>query len=137
MCCGNRMNTSEPIRMTSVRRTRAPVTILATGRVADPAPLTLTDDVLFRWARIVRIAKMFPIMHTIRALEQKVQAEICRGCKPQHRVPEIDRSTLAEVRRQLAECSDEKARLVKESAGILQYRVRYHDLAGTAREIVR
>lgn len=106
-------------------------------RVAEPGPLTLSDDVLFRWARIVMIAKMFPVMHSIRALENKVQTNLCRTCRDRHRRPELDRSSLDQARRLLAECSNEKARLVKEAAGILQYRVQYHDLSGSVREIVR
>ena len=105
--------------------------------IADPAPLAVTDDVLFRWSRIIQIAKMFPVMHQIRALEQKMQTTLCRTCKDRNRPAEIDRSALAQARRQLGECSDDKARLVKEAAGILQYRVHYHDLAGTVKEIVR
>lgn len=96
----------------------------------------MSDDVLFRWARIVRIAKEFPVMHKIRELEYKVQTS-CRGCRNRYRLPEIDRSSFSEARRLLAECSDEKARAVKEAAGIVQYRVHYHDLSGTAREVVR
>ena len=75
-------------------------------------------------------------MHTIRALEHKIQTSICRSCHHQHHT-DIDRSALDAARRQLAECADETTRTVKEAAGILQYRVRYHDLAGTVRETVR
>jgi len=104
--------------------------------VAEAPPLSMTDEVLFRWARIVRIGKLFPVMHAIRALESKLQ-RICRSCAASRNAEPIDRSVLDEARRELAECSDEKARLVKEAAGIVRYHVRYHDLAGTVREVVR
>jgi len=130
------MNDSTPIRITSARHLRTGTQVMV-NRVADPGPLAVTDDVLFRWARIVQIAKMFPIMHTIRALEHKLQTGVCRSCKSQQTAADIDRSALAEARRQLAECTDDQARLVKEAAGVLQYRVAYHDLSGTLREIVR
>lgn len=133
-CCGSM--TSETIKITSAKRSRSPF-FGSVKRVAEPGPLTLTDDVLFRWARIIKIAKMFPVMHSIRALENNIQTSICRSCRDRHRKPEIDRSPLDEARRLLAECSDEKARLVKEAAGIVQYRVHYHDLSGSVREIVR
>ena len=133
-CCGSMTN--ESIKITALKRSRSMSTV-PIKRVADPGPLTLTDDVLFRWARIMRIAQMFPVMHSIRALENKIQTTICRSCRDRHKRPEIDRSSLDQVRRLLAECSDEKARLVKEAAGIVQYRVHYHDLSGCVREIVR
>jgi len=75
-------------------------------------------------------------MHAIRALESKLQ-RICRSCNAPRNTEPIDRSVLDEARRELAECSDEKARLVKEAAGIVRYHVRYHDLTGTVREVVR
>jgi hypothetical protein len=103
---------------------------------AGAPPLAVTDEVLFRWARIVRIGKLFPVMHAIRALESKLQ-RICRSCTAPRNAEPIDRSILDVTRRELAECSDEKARLVKEAAGIVRYHVRYHDLAGTVREVVR
>lgn len=136
MCCGSRMADSTSIRISSPRRARSGAPVPPPVAATDPAPLTVTDDVLFRWARIVRIAKMFPVMHAIRSLEQKLR-HWCRGCKGGNQLPEVDRTALADARRQLAECPDERARAVKEAAGILRYRVRYHDLAGTAREIVR
>ena len=105
--------------------------------VSDPTPLLITDDVLFRWARIIHIANVFPTMHAVRDLENRIQSTECRSCKKQPNTPRIDRNLLNEVRRLLAECSDDKARLVKEAAGIVKYRVQYHDLSGTVRDIVR
>ena len=128
--------TNNTIKITSAKRPRT-VPAGPFQRVADPAPLTLTDDVLFRWARVIKIAKMFPVMHSIRALENKIQTTICRTCHDRNKTSEIDRSSLDLARRLLAECSDDKARLVKEAAGIVQYRVQYHDLSGSVREIVR
>jgi hypothetical protein len=128
------MNETPSIRLTSARYHRTEVIV---SRVADPVPLTVTDDVLFRWARIVQIAKLFPIMNSIRALEYKIQTGVCRNCHQQHRLAEIDRSALDTARRQLAECADDRARFVKEAAGIRQYRITYHDLTGTKHEVTR
>ncbi len=124
------------IKITSAKRPRSAVSV-PRQRVADAGPLTLTDDVLFRWARIVKIAKLFPAMHSIRALEEKIQTSLCRSCRDRYRGAEFDRSSLDLARRLLAECSAEKAGQVKEAAGIAAYRVQYHDLSGSRREIVR
>ena len=129
--------TGTDIKITSTRRTAAVARPVRSARFSDSSPLVVTDDVLFRWARIVQIAKLFPIMHTIRALEFKIQSNTCRTCHNKKTQVPLDRSPLADARRLLAECSDELARLVKESAGILRYQVSYHDRAGTLHIIVR
>lgn len=128
-------STGEPIWTISLRN-RAGVKEQR-PRIADPLPLAITDDVLFRWARIIQIARLFPVMHAIRALEQKLRTGVCRSCGHKASERQPDRSVLAAARRQLGECPDEKARLVKEAAGILLYRVQYHDLAGTVHDVVR
>ena len=102
----------------------------------DETPLLVTDNVLFRWSRVIQIANLFPVMHTIRALEYKLQTK-CRSCGRQRQIHEINRTPLADVRRLLAECSDDKARLVKEAVGILKYRVQYHDLSGVVQDVIR
>ena len=135
MCCGQFPSRTESIRMTGTLRKRSD-SFFFKSPVAEAPPLSMTDEVLFRWARIVRIGKLFPVMQAIRALESKLQ-RICRSCAASRNAEPIDRSVLDEARRELAECSDEKARLVKEAAGIVRYHVRYHDLAGTVREVVR
>lgn len=123
------------IKITSAKRRPAPS--VPRKRVAEAGPLAVTDDVLFRWARIVRIANLFPVMHSIRALENRVRESGCRGCGDRNKRPAFDRTPLDEARRLLAECSAEKAGQVKEAAGIAAYRVQYHDLSGSRREIVR
>ncbi len=124
------------IKITSAKRPRPAVSV-PRKQATDTGPLTLTDDVLFRWARIVKIAKLFPVMHSIRALEEKIQTSLCRSCRDRRDGGEFDRSSLDQARRLLAECSVEKAETVKRVAGIRQYKVRYHDLSGSVREIVR
>jgi hypothetical protein len=105
-------------------------------QTGDETPLVVTDGVLFRWARIIKIANMFPVMHAIRELEHKLQTA-CRSCGYTQRQSEPDRRALADARRLLAECSDDKARIVKESAGIIKYRLQCHDISGTVRDVVR
>jgi len=123
------------IRITSAARGR-PRPFVTRFHSGDETPLVVTDSVLFRWARIIKIANMFPVMHVIRALEHKLQTT-CRSCGHSHRQPEVDRSALVEARRLLAECSDDQARIVKEAARIVKYRVQYHDLSGTVQDRVR
>jgi pyrroloquinoline quinone (PQQ) biosynthesis protein C len=127
------MNT---IKITTAQR-RRPAVSVRNKRVREARPLTVTDDVLFRWARIVRIAKLFPVMHSIRALENRIQESSCRGCNDRNKNSDFDRTALDTARRLLAECSAERARQVKEAAGISEYRVQYHDLSGSVREVVR
>ena len=143
MCCGRKAmgNVYNVIpvlgstaRSSPYRSSSGPSTI-----VSDAPPLLITDDVLFRWARIVKIAKIFPRMHELRAMESRVQAATCRGCQQskQSRVTSSDIVILEEIRRSLAECSDANALAVKEAAKIEKYRVRFHDLSGKLKEVVR
>ena len=124
------------IRFTSASRSKTNSPVGNRLQTGDATPLVVTDGVLFRWARIIKIAGMFPVMHAIRELEHRLQTA-CRSCGHSQRQPEPDRRALAEARRLLAECSDEKARIVKEAAGIVKYRVQYHDMSGMVRDIVR
>jgi hypothetical protein len=103
--------------------------------LADSPPTVVADDLLFRWAHIIKIAKMVPGMSAVRALEQRVQANSCRSCQKPTVI--FDRSPLDNARRFLGECSDAVAKLVKEAAGIVKYRVSYRDLAGVPRDVVR
>jgi len=135
MCCGQSTSRTDSNRMTSTFRKQGG-SFFSQSPNGNAPPLSITDDVLFRWARIVRIGKLFPVMHAIRALESKLQ-QICRSCAAKKNAEPVDRSVLDEARRELAECSEDKARLVKEAAGIVRYHVRYHDLAGSVREVVR
>jgi hypothetical protein len=123
------------MQITSSSRTSRPV---ANNAHIDPnvPPLMVTDSVLFYWSRVIQIAKLFPIMHQVRSLEFTLQKQ-CKSCGQKQNSLEVDRSILNNVRRALAECSDEKARLVKEAAGIYSYRVVYHDLSGTAKDVTR
>ena len=137
MCCGSvSREHSGQIRIVS-RTSRNTISGLHKRQVTAPETLLVTDDVLFRWARIIQIAKIFPIMHTIRRLEQKLQTGVCRSCQRSSQSSSIDKTPLHEAKRQLAECSEEKARLVKEAAGIHRYQIKYHDLAGILHEIER
>jgi hypothetical protein len=102
---------------------------------ADAAPVIIADDLLFRWAHIVKIAKLAPGMSAVRGLERQIQVHSCRGCQKPAVV--FDRSPLENVRRFLAECPDDTARAVKEAAGIIKYRVHYRDLTGVPKEVVR
>ena len=126
----------------SVVRTMRVTSASNTGRGYAPSrqayiPLvTITDDLLFRWAKIIQIANAFPIMHTVRALEYTISTTECRTCHKKT-APKVDRSLLQTVRRLLGECSDEKARLVKEAARVVNYRVQYLDLTGQAKDITR
>ena len=124
------------IRITSTTRTRISSSVGSRLQTGDETPLVVTDGVLFRWARIIKIANLFPAMHAVRELEHKLQTA-CRSCGHAYRQPEPDRHALADARRLLGECSDEKARIVKEAAGIIKYRVWYHDMSGTVRDVVR
>jgi hypothetical protein len=105
------------------------------AKAADAPPIVVGDDLLFRWAHIVKMTKVVPGLSAVRALEHRVQAHGCRGC--QKPTVTFDRSPLDNVRRFLGECPDETAKIVKQHAGILKYRVSYRDLAGVPKEVVR
>jgi len=103
-------------------------------KLADAAPVLITDAVLFRWARISRIANILPVMNEVRALEQRIIANTCKSC---HKPVEIDRSAINAAKIALAECPDEIALLVKEAACVLKYKVVYRRLSEPAQEVTR
>jgi hypothetical protein len=105
------------------------------AKLADAPPVVVADDLLFRWSHIIKIAKIVPGMSAIRALEHQIHTHGCRSCQKPTMI--FDRTPLENVRRFLAECSDEIAKTVKQAAGIVKYRVSYRTLAGVPREIVR
>jgi hypothetical protein len=104
-------------------------------KLANAPPTVIADDLLFRWAHIVKIAKLVPGMSAVRVLERQIQAHSCRGCRKPTAV--FDRTPLEVVRRFLGECPDAAAQIVKEAAGIVRYRVSYRDLADVPREVTR
>jgi hypothetical protein len=139
MCCGGGMKNRSTIRITAQsngRFTRIPAELSDFPKIAaETPPVVIGDDLLFRWSHIVKITKIIPGMSAVRSLEHKVQAHSCRSCQKPTVV--FDRSPLKNARRFLGECSDETAKTVKQAAGILKYRVHYHDLSGVPKEVVR
>jgi len=129
------------VRMTSARRGyhSAPAASPSASAATQPfneQTVTITDDLIFRWAKIVQIARIFPVMHAVRALEYTIATNDCRTCRKAEQ-PKTDRSLLQEVRRMLGTCTDEQARLVKEAARITMYRVQFLDLAGVPQDAER
>jgi hypothetical protein len=104
-------------------------------KLADAEPVVVGDDLLFRWAHIIKISKLVPGMSAIRILEQQMQKYGCRSCKKP--TVTFDRTPLESVRRYLAECSVETLKFVKEAAGIVKFRISYRDLAGVPHEVIR
>jgi hypothetical protein len=105
-------------------------------KMANAAPLLITDDVVFRWARITKIARLLPVMNEVRVLERALAANSCRSCR---KPVEVDRSVLNTAKAALGECSDETALLVKQAAGVVKYKVVYRKLASAEppKEIIR
>jgi len=103
-------------------------------KLADSAPILVTDDVVFRWARNARVARLLPVMNDVRVLERKIQAHSCRSCQ---KPADIDRSAIHFAKIALAECSDEIAKLVKEAVGVLKYKVVYRRHSEPPQEITK
>ena len=102
--------------------------------LADSAPILVTDDVVFRWARNARVARLLPVMNEVRMLERKIQANSCKSCQ---KPVDIDRSALHSAKIALAECSDEIAKLVKQAVGVLKYKVVYRRHSEPPQEVTR
>jgi hypothetical protein len=103
-------------------------------KLADSAPILVTDDVVFRWARNARVARLLPVMNDVRVLERKIQANSCKSCQ---KPVEIDRSAIQSAKAALAECSDEIAKLVKQAVGVLKYKVMYRQHSQPPQEVTR
>jgi hypothetical protein len=103
-------------------------------KMADTAPVLVTDDVVFRWARFAKIARLLPIMNEVRVLERTLAANSCRTCR---RPAEVDRSVLNTAKAALGECSEEMALLVKQAAGVVKYKVVYRKLSEPPKEVIR
>jgi hypothetical protein len=103
-------------------------------KLADSAPILVTDDVVFRWARNARVARLLPVMNDVRVLERKIQANSCKSCQ---KPVEIDRSAIQSAKAALAECSDEIAKLVKQAVGVLKYKVMYRRHSEPPQEVTR
>jgi hypothetical protein len=83
----------------------------------------------------MRIAKLLPVFNEVRALEQKLRAVSCRSCKSVNTA--VDKTSLGRARLALGTCAEETAKLVKEAANILKYRVTYRVLSEQPTEIIR
>jgi hypothetical protein len=136
-CCGKKSKQvvkTMPPQLPVTRTTPAPTPVAAIA-TKQQGTMTVTDNVLFRWARIVSINRLLPILHAVRNLEYAVQAHNCNSCRS--KPPQIDRTALEKARKELALCSDEIAKLVKLGAGISNYTVGYITDTGTYREVTR
>jgi hypothetical protein len=103
-------------------------------KLSESAPILVTDDVVFRWARNARVARLLPVMNDVRVLERKIQANSCKSCQKQ---ADIDHSAINLAKVALAECSDEIAKLVKQAVGVLKYKVVYRRLSEPPQEVTR
>jgi hypothetical protein len=103
-------------------------------KLTESAPILVSDDVVFRWARNARVARLLPVMNDVRVLERKIQANSCKSCQ---KPVEIDKSALHLAKVALAECSDEIAKLVKQAVGVLKYKVVYRRHSQPPQEITR
>jgi len=104
------------------------------SKLTDTSPVFVSDELLFRWSRIGQIARLLPVMADVRALEMLIAANSCKSCR---KPVEVDRSALNSARRALAECSEEVAKLVKQAAGVVKYKVSYRRLTEPLQEIIR
>lgn len=121
--------------ISGTRSVRRPAELNDFAKLADPEPVIVGDDLLFRWSHIIKLAKLIPGMSAVRALEQQVQKYGCRSC--QKPVFSFDRAPLDSVRRYIAECPLDTLKLVKEAAGIIKFKISYRDLAGVPHDIIR
>jgi hypothetical protein len=137
MCCGRKNNNFVRVSSTGTvaRGTVQTAAVLKDfPALADAPPILVTDEVVFRWARNTRIARLLPITAEIKILEEKVRANSCKSC---HKPIPIDRSAINRAKAALAECSDEIAKLVKQAANVLKYKVVYRHLSEETKEIIR
>ena len=139
MCCGRGQTrfVHVPSSNTTARSPAVPVQAAVLEdfpKLADSPPILVTDDVVFRWARNARIARLLPVMNDVRVLERKIQANSCKSCQ---KVAEIDRSAIHSAKIALAECSDEIAKLVKQAVGVLKYKVVYRQHSQLPQEVTR
>jgi hypothetical protein len=109
--------------------------VSSTNAPNDTGEINITDQVLFIWSRIPRIARLIPSINAVRELEVKLRTVHCGSCRKKNEP--IDKSSLNTVREFLATCSDETAELVKEAAGIVKYRLTYSQPLGQPTEVVR
>ena len=133
-------NKMTKVNIISTRQKSRPVTRAAgTGRIT-PVPhdtIAVSDQMLFRMARVHEINLMFPVMASVRDLEYTMSSKTCRSCKYQRSQVQIDRSPLDRAMKQLAECSDDKAKLVCQALGVAHYRIHYRDDHGSSRVVTR
>jgi hypothetical protein len=135
MCCGQKTMPSNIRIISGTRSVRRPVELNDFAKLADPEPVIVGDDLLFRWSHIIKLAKLIPGMSAVRALEHQIQKYGCRSCQKQ--TVTFDRAPLETVRRYIATCSLDTLKLVKEAAGIIKFKISYRDLAGVPHEVVR
>jgi hypothetical protein len=123
-----------PPQLAVTRTTPAPA---PTGDIANPqqGTLTITDNVIFRWARIPALHRLIPNLHAVRNLEYRMQTYSCHSCRS--KPPQVDHVPLEIVRKFLATCPDNTANLVKKAAGILNYTVGYIADNSNYREVTR
>ena len=103
-------------------------------KLTDAVPILVTDEVIFRLARVTRITRLLPILNEVRVLEDIVRANQCKTCK---KPVEVDRTIINTAKAALAECSDETAKLVKQAAGVLKFKVVYRRLTEPLQEVIR
>lgn len=135
-CCGRRQNAFVQV---SANRTVAAIPVQSAvlsdfPKLADAAPVFVTDDVILRWSRIAHIARLLPVMTEVRVLERQLQTNSCKSCQ---KPVAVDRSAINKAKAALADCSDEVARLVKQAAGVLKYKVMYRLLGEEMKEVIR
>jgi hypothetical protein len=139
-CCGKKSKETKqttnamPPQLQVKRTTPAPAPV-SQVLTQKQNTIVVTDNVLFRWARIVAINRLFPILHGVRNLEYIAQSHNCNSCKSKPQ--QIDRTPLEKARKELATCSEEIANLVKQGAGVSNYTVGYLTDSGTYREVTR